>query len=259
VSRIGIVIPTAFNRPEYLPIAYQSIANQQTSHEIEILVGCPADKIEAVRRALPQGAQVVAEDTREGLALKLDVLLKDLSSRVEYVSWLGDDDILLPGSLHAAVSALEADTGLAGVYGGCDYIDAQGGVLFTNSSGPWAAKILPFGPQLIPQPGSLMRSSHFLATGGLTNDFALAFDFDMFIKLKKQGGLAYVPTTFAQFRWHPTSLSVKRRMTSVLEASRVRRSNYQGAMRVLWVVWEPWVILATWAAGKLVSLKAKQK
>ena len=157
------------------------------------------------------------------------------------------------------VAAFEKDPGVVMTYGGCDYIDANGDVIFTNQSGEWASKILRFGPQLIPQPGSLMRRTAFEKTNGLSNEFALAFDFDLFLQLKNQGNFAYLNKKLAQFRWHPTSLSVKRRMRSATEASRVRRRHYNGLAQLLWWLWEPFVILATWAAGKLVNLRTKRK
>lgn len=257
MSKVGIVIPTAFGRPEYLPLAYQSILNQVTEHEIEILVGCPEAKIPGVQAALP-GARVIAEDQAPGLAHKLHVLLSQTSSDCEYLAWLGDDDLLTPGSLAACISALESSASAAMAYGGCDYIDARGDVMFTNPASPMAARILTFGPQLIPQPGSVMRRTSYVASGGLSNEFGLAFDFDLFIKLKKLGQIVFVPKTLAQFRWHPDSLSVKRRMRSAREASRVRRKHYGFAMKVLWPIWEPWVILATWFAGKLVTIRYRK-
>jgi GT2 family glycosyltransferase len=257
VSKVGFVIPTAFGRPEYLPLAYSSILEQQTSHEVEILIGCPIEKIEAVKLALP-GAKVISEDSGPGLAHKLNTLLIEIGADCEYLAWLGDDDLLTPGSIEAAVSALEANPNSVMSFGGCDYIDARGKVMFTNSSSQGAATLLSFGPQLIPQPGSIMRRSSFLAVGGLGNEFALAFDFDLFLKLKKVGTLVFTNATLAQFRWHPTSLSVKRRMRSAIEASRVRRKHYGFPMTIIWPVWEPWVILATWAAGKLVSLRSSR-
>lgn len=256
--KIGLVIPTAFNRPEYLPLAYESIQSQEGEFELVIVVGCPPSKLEAVRKALPADAVVIAEPEAPGLAAKLDGLLRSLPSDCVHIAWLGDDDLLTPGSLQSAVAAMEADGSISMVYGGCDYIDAEGRVIFNNPSGQWAAGILNFGPQLIPQPGSLMRAKHFFSTPGLSNRFALAFDFDLFLNLKAQGPLVHIPKTLAQFRWHPTSLSVKRRMTSALEASRVRRAHYTGLAKVLWVLWEPLVIIATWAAGKLVSIRTRR-
>ena len=259
MTKIGIVIPTAFNRPEYLPLAYESIAQQKGDFELEILIGCPSDKLEAVTRALPDGAKVIAESTEPGLARKLDLLLRELSADCDLIGWLGDDDLLTDGSLAATAAAFAKDEQVVMSYGGCDYIDAAGKVIFTNQSGDWAAKILRFGPQLIPQPGSLMKRSAFIKTKGLSNEFALAFDFDLFLQLKNLGKFAFINQTLAQFRWHPTSLSVKQRMRSVTEASRVRRSHYAGLAKLVWWVWEPVVILATWSAGKLVSLRTKRK
>ena len=259
VTKIGIVIPTAFNRPEYLPLAYKSIASQQGEFELEILVGTPEGKIEAVRAALPPGAKIVAESTEPGLAKKLDLLLRELSVDCDIIGWLGDDDLLSEGSIAQSVAAFEKDPDVVMTYGGCDYIDANGDVIFTNQSGEWASKILRFGPQLIPQPGSLMRRAAFEKTRGLSNEFALAFDFDLFLQLKNQGKFSYLNQTLAQFRWHPNSLSVKRRMRSATEASRVRRRHYNGLANLIWWLWEPFVILATWAAGKLVSLRTSRK
>lgn len=255
MSKVGFVIPTAYGRPEYLPLAYNSIVRQKTAHEVEILIGCPIEKMEAVRLALP-GARVIAEDSGPGLAHKLSTLLLEMGENCDYIAWLGDDDLLTPGSIETAISALEANPKAAMAFGGCDYIDAHGKVMFTNSSSQSAATLLSFGPQLIPQPGSIMRRSSFVAAGGLGNEFALAFDFDLFLKLKKVGALVFTNATLAQFRWHPTSLSVKRRMRSAMEASRVRRKHYGFPMTILWPLWEPLVILATWAAGKLVSLRS---
>ncbi|MFM2019687.1 MAG: hypothetical protein RL718_268 [Actinomycetota bacterium] len=257
MSKIGIVIPTAFNRPEYLPFAYESIVSQCGDLEVELIVACPEGKLREVRAALPAECRVIAESKERGLAKKLDALLKETSPDCDFLAWLGDDDILLPGSLAAATQALSARPLASMAFGGCDYIDAKGNVLFTNRNGIWAAKILNFGPQLIPQPGSVMRRTAFMATGGLSNEFELAFDFDLFLKLKKQGSFVFVDQTLAQFRWHPTSLSVKRRMRSALEASRVRRKHYEGFARFAWWAWEPAVIVATWGAGKLVSLRSR--
>lgn len=257
MSKIGIVIPTAFGRPEYLPLAYESISSQVSDHDVQILVGCPIGKIAGVRDALPL-AEVVPEDSGPGLAHKLHQLLLQTASDCEYIAWLGDDDLLTEGSIAACVDALEQNPAAVMAYGGCDYIDAKGKVMFTNPASPGAARILTFGPQLIPQPGSIMRRTSYLQSGGLSNDFGLAFDFDLFIRLKKIGPIILVPRTLSQFRWHPDSLSVKRRMKSALEASRVRRQHYGAAMKLLWPFWEPFVILATWLAGKLVTIRFRK-
>ena len=250
-----MVVPTIFARPEYLSTAISSILSQQGDFEVKVIIGCPAEKVAAVKRAYGAEVEVIPESPEGGLAHKLDVLLEATPESAKYITWLGDDDLLLPGSLAATVTAMETDTSCSLTFGGCDYIDAEGAVLTTNKSGQWASSILRFGPQLIPQPGSVFRRTDYLKTGGLDDTFGLAFDFDLFLKLKDLGQLTHLETTVAQFRWHPNSLSVRKRLRSALEASRVRRRHYRGLSRLLWPLWEPLVVFATWAAGKLLNVQ----
>lgn len=253
MSKIGIVVPTIFGRPKYLPAAVASIAQQNS----QILLTCPTESIEKPGALGLAVDQVLAEPPGATLAEKITMAVQALPPEVEYVGWLGDDDLLLPGSLLAAANYLDQHPECVMVYGGCDYIDADGKILFTNPSSQFAATLLSFGPQLIPQPGALWRRSVFDEVGGLSSEFDLAFDFDLFLKLKRVGKLKHLPITLAQFRWHPDSLSVKKRGQSVTEASRVRRKHYRGVAKILWPLWEPAVIAATFLAGKLVSLRLR--
>lgn len=253
MALVGIVVPTIFSRPTLLPLAVESVLSQDV--ELELVVGCPEELVPQVQMAVGDRVRVVAETPGTPLAEKINELFSSLSSSCQYIGWLGDDDILLPGSLSATVAALEQNPNVSLVYGGCDYISPQGEVLFTNKSSQFSANLLSFGPQLIPQPGALWRRSTFDQVGGLSGDFNLAFDFDLFLKLKSKGKLKHLNQTLAQFRWHPDSLSVKRRWTSVSEASLVRRKHYKFPMSILWPIWEPWLMLATYLAGKLVSRK----
>jgi GT2 family glycosyltransferase len=255
VKRVGLVIPTIFGRPQYLPLAIESI---RAAGDCYLILTAPAHLLAELAADSPliAGVDAVFPET-EGLSLpeKLNEAFAALPESCEYIGWLGDDDILLPGALDAAVAALDDDDSAVMVYGGCDYIDPEGRTLFTNSSSQFAAKLLSFGPQLIPQPGALWRRESFNRVGGLSSDFQLAFDFDLFLKLSKLGPLRHVHQTLAQFRWHPDSLSVKRRWVSVSEASRVRRKHARGGLRAIAWFTEPVVMLATYLAGKLVSLR----
>jgi hypothetical protein len=257
VNKIGLVIPTVLSRPKLLPLVYESCLGQ--GDFLEILVGCPEHLIPEVQAALPAGAKVVAEKEGISLAGKISELMLSTSEDCKYIGWIGDDDIILPGAMQACLDVMESEPDVTLAYGACDYIDESGSILFTNKSGQWASALLRFGPQLIPQPGSVMRRTAFQEAGGLDPRFNMAFDFDIFLKLGQLGKLRYVPKTLAQFRWHPGSLSVRRRGAAVLEASLARRTNYGFPMSVLWPIWEPFVVFTTWFAGKLLSLRISQR
>ena len=257
MNKIAVVIPTTLGRPEYFPMAYQSVVSQEGDFELKVFVGCPEHVAEDVAKVAPE-AVILREPRTGGLGRKLDSFLKIAAQESDFLAWLGDDDTLTPGSLATTSQLLSANRDASMAFGACDYVDEEGRILFTNKSGPWASVLLHFGPQLVPQPGSLMRSSSYLAVDGLVDDFKLAFDFDLFLRLKKSGPILYSPTTLARFRWHPTSLSVKHRLTSASEASKVRRLHYRGVSTYLWPLWEPLTIGATWLAAKFANSRVKK-
>jgi len=257
VQKIGLVIPTIFSRPEYLPLAASSIAANLGYYLLLSSPNPTPEQQKLVDGLISSGVvdQHFIETPGLPLAEKINEALRALPTDCTLIGWLGDDDLLTRNSLVHASEKLEAFPDAVMVYGGVDYIDKDGKILLTNPSSQFHEKLLRFGPQLIPQPGAIWRRDSFERVGGLSGEFNLAFDFDLFLKLSNEGRLLHIDQTLAQFRWHPDSLSVKRRWVSVTEASKVRRKHYSGAMRILWPVWEPWVVLATWLAGKLVSLR----
>lgn len=245
---------------EYLPLAANSI---REAGDVFILLSSPqptAEQQKLVDELISSGIvnQHLIETPDIPLGSKIDEALRALPESCEYIGWLGDDDLLTKDSVAELVQVLDQNPNAAMVYGGIEYIDKDGRVLFTNPSSQFHEKLLRFGPQLIPQPGALWRRNSFVEAGGITGEFNLAFDFDFFVRLNRTGRLIHLPRILAQFRWHPDSLSVKRRWVSVSEASRVRRKYYRGIMRSLWPIWEPFVMFATWFAGKLVSAKARR-
>lgn len=250
--KVGIVVPTLGERPEYLQQCLRSI---RAAGEAYICLVGPKDfdsKLPVFQGLIDQ----VTPDPGGGLANAINAGLASLPETVEYVNWLGDDDLLKPGVIEVALEALTSDSRTVAVYGACDYIDDVGAIIWTNKSGRWASRILRFGPDLIPQPGALIRRSAFEIIGRLSNEFGWAFDFDMFIKLSKVGKLSYLPVTLASFRWHPDSLSVGQRRKSVSEASQVRKAHLPGLLRGISELWELPVRELTYRAGITVSRRA---
>jgi GT2 family glycosyltransferase len=254
-QRVGIVVPTLGNRPEYLEQCLRSIRSAGEAH---ILLVVPAS-IDSSRLKSSGLIDSVVVDPSGGLPAAINLGITELPSTVEYVNWLGDDDLLTEGSLEGLSRELDAESESVMVFGSCDYIDGQGQSIWTNGSGQWAVPLLRFGPDLIPQPGALFRRAVFEKVGGLRTDLGWAFDFDLFIRLSKEGELRFINQTLAKFRWHPESLSVEHRRKSVAEASQVRVSHLPAFVRPISFIWEYLVRQATLIAGKRVTAKAKSK
>jgi GT2 family glycosyltransferase len=254
-QRVGIVVPTLGERPDYLEKCLRSI---RAAGEAHILLVAP-ESLDTKSLKAADLIDTAITDPRNGLPAAINLGIKSLPESVELVNWLGDDDLLSPGALKTATTALDSKEDISMVFGACDYIDSRGKVVWKNSSGQWAVPLLRFGPDLIPQPGALFRRSAFNAVGGLETTFGWAFDFDLFIRLSKAGKLKYLNQTLAQFRWHPESLSVEHRKKSVAEASQVRVSHLPALLRAVSFIWEYPVRQATLIAGKRVTAKAQAK
>jgi hypothetical protein len=254
-QRVGIVVPTLGKRPEYLENCLRSIRLAGDAH-IRLVAPESMNVDSLVQIGL---VDTVAKDPGTGLPDAINAGLSTLPSSVDFINWLGDDDLLLPAAISVAAQQLAVNPEIAMVFGSCDYVDPSGQVVWQNKSGQWAVPLLRFGPDLIPQPGALFRRSLFERVGRLDPKFDWAFDFDLFIRLAKVGKLRFINKRLAQFRWHPESLSVEFRERSVSEASVVRRSHLPPFLKNMSPLWEYPVRQATLIAGARITARSKMK
>jgi glycosyltransferase involved in cell wall biosynthesis len=248
----AIIVPTLGLRPKHLDECIRSITNAGNSL---IVIVSPSNV--TFNAFVKSNAGLFIKESGVGLAAAINLGVANLPPEIEFFNWLGDDDLLTENSINKCVGVLQENQGINAVYGQCEYIDSNSKRIGMNSSGIWAKKILRFGPDLIPQPGALFRVSAFNSVGGLNTQYRLAFDFDLFIKLLEIGELTYLPEVLGKFRWHPDSLSVKLRMVSVLEASKVRKSHLPTLIRPFSFLWEGLILSLTYIAGMALNTRIK--
>lgn len=222
-----IVVPTLGRRPELLRRALESITSQEAG-DVDIVVVAPRDRgVEQL--ATSYGARFVPDPASGGQSGALNAGIRAAREDTEFFGWLCDDDLLTPGSLSATTAALRSHPGATVAYGWCDYIDMEDRVVFRSRAGRLAARILPWGPNLVPQPGSLMRYSEVVAVGGIDEAATVTMDLDLFLRLRKRGPFVALPRTLACFRWHPDSLTVSGEKFSMEQADRVRQKHMSRA------------------------------
>ena len=255
MSNVAIIVPTLGTRNDFLRESLRSI--RQAGNAYIVVVAPPAVATNEILSEFAVDQFVV--DPGRGLVYALNRALLELPNDIAYVNWLGDDDLLAPSSIAMSQAVLETKPKVSFTYGQCKYIDDQGRTIGTNKSGAWASKVIFFGPDLIPQPGALIRRDDLTKIGNLNVSLTHAFDMDMFVKLLKNGEGFYIDSWLASFRWHNDSLSVKTRKKSVLEASKIRRSNFPIVLRQISLLWETPLSILVFSAGILVSLKTSGK
>ena len=252
---IGIVVPTLGTRPEYLLQCLRSIRDAGSSF-IYIVMPVSASLPPEVTTDLYD--RVIA-DPGTGLAAAIHAGLVAFPEPVRFINWLGDDDLLKPGSLETTSDVLKKDANAVLVFGGCEYIDSTSELIFTNKSGKYAVPLMRIGPQLIPQPGSLFRRDAYEKIGGLNSEFKWAFDLDLLIRLSQVGTFKFLNRTLASFRWHEDSLSVGGRDGSVREASHIRKLFLPRWLRPISELWElPMRRTIKFAGSKVSRRRAPQ-
>jgi GT2 family glycosyltransferase len=249
---VGIVVPTMGTRPKFLKQSLESI--RSAGHATIHIVAPESAQLASVLD--PNSYDALIVDPGTGLSAAIDAGLRSFPPSVQYINWLGDDDLLTEGSLDHALSVLSGNLGIALVYGGCEYIDGDGKSLWLNKSGSYAKYLMRFGPQLIPQPGALMRRDMYEQIGGLDHQYKWAFDLDLLIRLSRVGKLQFAPRTLANFRWHEGSLSVGGRNGSVIEASEIRIAALPKTLCRLSPLWEGPIRWAILQAGKRLNEKS---
>jgi hypothetical protein len=246
---VGVVVPTIGERPQYLDITLKSIREAGDSYIV--LVGRKGFDATPYQNA--GLVDLYLDELEASVPNKINQGFRALPESIEYITWIGDDDLLAPGSLGLAVNVLGKPEKPVLVFGHCQYIDSEGNDVLVKRSGSWAVPLLRFGPQLIPQPSAVFRRDAFEKVGGLSDKFQFAFDFDLFLKLTKFGKAVFVDQILSSHRWHSTSLTYSRRWDSVKEASRVRVFSLSSAAKWLSPMWEVPVTILTYFVGNFLS------
>jgi GT2 family glycosyltransferase len=252
---ILIVVPTLGKRPQLLDACLASIAHQSVPATI-VLIG-PMGEESVVRMA--ENYDTLIADDPGSLAKAINLGMSYANAYHRYVNWLGDDDLLEPDSLLITSRALDKDAHAVLAYGACRYIDDTGKELWVSQAGKWAPRILKWGPDLIPQPGMLVRKTVWDQVGGVDENFRFAFDLDLLLKLQREGSFIDVQFVVSSFRWHGGSLTVSDRTESLRESELARRRSLSPvARRVAWL-WERPVRIATRLAASEITRRANSR
>lgn len=253
-SRILLVVATLGQRLGYLAETLQSIRTQ--SVPADIVMVAPLDNPAVQKLATAYSARLVADPG--SLARAINVGVEEGLAQHEFVSWLNDDDLLEPGSLERTSHLLDIHPQAVVAFGSCRYIDEAGRELWISKAGSFAPRILKWGPDLIPQPGMLVRARDWLACGGLDESYQLAFDLDLLLRLKALGRLISTPAIVSAFRWHADSLTVDGRSLNLAESERAKRQALGPVARRMSWIWERPMRLAIKLGASSVNRRARR-
>lgn len=251
-----VVLPTLGDRIDTLRETLDSVQAQRVDVSLTLVVVAPASATEARALAAEYDA-VLVDDPKTGIS---EAINRGLAARTEerFYAWVGDDDLFRPHGLATLVDLLERNDDAVLAFGGCDYIDPDGRTIGVSNAGRLALFLLPWGPDLIPHPGTMVRLDALEAIGGFDAELAFAMDLDAFLKLRPFGRFIWTRRSVSAFRWHPDSLTVSNRRRSSAESELVKRRQLPAWARPLSPLWAvPWRWAAHLAANQ-VSARARR-
>ena len=125
MARISVIIPT-HNRAALLPRAVESALAAGREIEAIVVDDASSDETSRVCSRLA-GIQYLRLNRNEGLAAARNAGIR--ASSADYLAFLDDDDVRLPGSLDRQVSVLEEEPAAALCYGRVQFAAARDGRL----------------------------------------------------------------------------------------------------------------------------------
>ena len=236
MPKLSVVIPT-HNRAGLLPRAVESVRQAGTDLEIIVVDNASADDTPQVCARLPDIRYLrLDRNTGEGGARNVGIK----KSRSEYVTFLDDDDLRLPGSLDRQLEVLAHNPQAALVYGPVLIGDEQDcrptGASYPESCPTgdvfWELLTINF----IPMPSVVARKRHLIEVGLFESSLTPVCDWDLWLRVAEKFIVSAVDEPVAIYRkWnvsanqlsanparlYPTAATVQAR---ALRLARARRA-----------------------------------
>ena len=200
MSKVTVVI-TTYNRAHFLQRAIQSVLQAGSGVEVVVVDDCSTDETPDVCSQL-ESIRYVRLNANRGLAHARNVGIAESST--EFIAFLDDDDLRLPGSLDKQLARMIADDRIALCYGQTLIGDARRqlptGEIYPSEcpQGDVFWELLE--DNFIPMPSVLARKSALLEAGGFNESLSLVEDWDMWLRISERFLVAAVEEPVTIYR-----------------------------------------------------------
>jgi glycosyltransferase involved in cell wall biosynthesis len=226
VPRLSVVTPV-FNPGAYLERCLDSVAALGIDYEHVVVDGGSTDgAVELLKSRDDTRLRWVSEPDRgqthavnKGLAM----------ARGELMMWVNGDDEVVPEGVRAAVEHLDRNPPVQVVYGGLDFMDADGVVRREYRPAGWSWRRYLLLGDYVPTPTFVFRADRFRQVGPLDERWVDSADYDFYLRLTHGVRVDRMPQAHVRFRWHATSKSATDVWTQQDEAAAIRLLWSRGA------------------------------
>ena len=202
------VVTPCLNAERFIRETLDSVAAQGDGVEHIVVDGGSSDGTLGILRQAGDSIRLVTEN---GLGQAAAVNRGWRLAAGEILGWLNADDAYVAGAVDQAVGYLALHPELDGLYGDCDYVDADGTFLRRYPSAAFdVRRMVGTVDNPVPQPAAFLRRTSFEKFGGLDESLDYAMDFEYWLRLGASGArLEYLPTPLARLRLHDAAKSLR--------------------------------------------------
>jgi len=208
VTDVSVVIPT-HNRCQLLDLTLRSVfAQRNVGFEVIVVDDASTDETSRLLKKLGERVRVIRHDRAGGVSAARNRGIAEARGR--WVAFLDDDDLWAPDKLECQLEALQL-SGRQWAYAGAVDITTNHRVLAGEAPAPpdrlvkelMARNMLPAGASNV-----IVRREWLPSPPVFDGTFYHSADWDLWIRLARQGPPAYVPKPLVAYRFHAGSASL---------------------------------------------------
>jgi glycosyltransferase involved in cell wall biosynthesis len=219
MTKLSVVTP-CFRQVRYVRETLDSVAALATPHEHIIFDGGSDDgTLDVLREHAGSDVRWTSEPDR-GQTHAVNKGLEAAGG--EFVMWINADDVVIPDAVDRAVAKLDADPGLAAIYGGIELIDAESTTQRTYIPEDWSWRRFVYLGDYIPLPTVIFRRALLEQTGVLDEHWVDAADYDFYLRVFDGRRVERIPEALVRFRFHADSKTSKDVWTQQRELLEIR-------------------------------------
>jgi glycosyltransferase involved in cell wall biosynthesis len=255
---ISVVVPS-LNQGHFIGETLDSLLSQDVE-DLEVIVvdGGSTDSTLDVLRGYGDRITWTSERDRG----QSDAINKGLRRATgDIVCYLNSDDVLEPGALALVTQYFADHPGTDWVFGRCRIIDGDG--IPTRSfveryKAAWGkfarSRLSLLVLNYVPQPATFWRAAAMKRVGPIDEDLYYAMDYDLWLRLSKNGAPGFIDRYLAGFRVHDRSKSLTGARKQLLEACDVARRHGARGLVPLHRAHD-WATLAIYGTGSSPFLR----
>lgn len=219
---VSIVTPS-YNQGEFIQATIESVLNQDYPN-IEYLVmdGGSTDNTVEILKSYGERIQWISEKDK-GQADAVNKGIRRAKGRI--IGWLNSDDTYLEGAVSKMVAYLKEHPNTDMVYGEGYYTDKSGNITTRYLTEKYSRERLAE-MCIICQPTAFFTKEIVEKVGMLDVDHQLSMDYELWLRMAKEGKIAYIPDYIATSRMYEENKTLSRRKEVFEETCKAVKRHY---------------------------------